>query len=140
MRAITSFLSVSAIGTCLALSGCTLPTSRYDKAGPTSDGYTVQYQDNSQQASIPVQSQVIDVTGTWCTRDKRGHWIKNYFTMVNGGIYATPVGRKGGERMYRQTGQNFYSDTRGSGTYEFFDDYNAVWHGGRVTYQLKRCQ
>ena len=130
----TSIASVFAIS--LAMSGCTFASPRYGDGGQTADAYEVQYQNNTQQ-----DQQLIDINGNWCFRDNKGRWNKNYMSMVDGGMYATPVGRRtsGGERMYRWTGDNTYADTAGSGVYQFFDANNAVWQGGNKTYQLKSC-
>jgi hypothetical protein len=136
----TSITSVFAIS--LAISGCTFASPGYQDGGQTADGYKVQYQDNTQQDQrYSQQSQIIDINGNWCFRDNKGHWNKNFMSMVDGGMYATPVGRRtsGGERMYRWTGDNSYADTAGSGVYQFFDANNAVWRGGNKTFYLKSC-
>lgn len=119
-----------AVSLCLlsALAGCLPPPGGGGPAGP------------GPQAQRPLPTQV-DPTGEWCFRDRRGRRQFNYFTPTDGGMIATPVGRRGSERFYRQIGENAYADSEGPGTYEFITWESAVWRSNdrrRLVFRLRK--
>jgi hypothetical protein len=62
----------------------------------------------------------------------------NMIELREGGILASPIGRKGDEAFYRDAGPNLYQHPGGA-TYEFFNDEQAVWRSGKNVWPHRRC-
>ena len=109
------------------LAGCVPPPN--NPGGP-------QYQPAPMAA--PQQPARIDPTGRWCFKDDKGHNAMNYIERAQGGIVASPIGRKGREAFYADAGPNLYRAGNGA-TYEFYNDNQAVWRHGRKVWPHRRC-
>jgi hypothetical protein len=112
---------------CVGLTACALPAPSQG-SGPRYEPAPVVQQGPRR----------IDPTGRWCFRDGKGQNAMNMIELREGGILASPIGRKGDEAFYRDAGPNLYQHPGGA-TYEFFNDEQAVWRSGKNVWPHRRC-
>lgn len=86
----------------------------------------------------PPQNTSVDPTGRWCFKDSKGKNNLNYIELVQGGIIASPIGRRGAEAFYSQVGPNLYQHKNGA-TYEFYNFEQGVWRRGNRVWPHQRC-
>ncbi len=82
-------------------------------------------------------SQDYDIDGVWCFVDNRGRHDRNIIKRVQGGIYASPYGRRGKSVIYKEVAPNLFS-SRGA-QYLFFSDRQGRWKSSKYDWSLTRC-
>jgi hypothetical protein len=117
---------------CIGLTACVAlppPTQSGGQGGPRYEPAPVVVQQGPRR---------YDPTGRWCFRDGKGQNAMNMIELRDGGILASPIGRKGNEAFYRDAGPNLYQHSGGA-TYEFYNDEQGVWRSGKNVWPHRRC-